>query len=294
MSVWQVPPNFVVGALAEADLDILSYDLTWLKAYADNTSNSTAADSGTGTYFSIKRASTGLVAYRTNYGADSDYRFRINSDGGHDFGPGTGTRNFGFTVVSTSELSFDSARFTLQRGTAGDDYLAMKQSADGNYRIRFDTISTTGQPRLAFGGGGSATDAFLQRDAVGKLRFPSGTLVDHQATAAADVVLSVQVGSETFPRARLLGSGEYKIGDGTNSPDSNLYRNGNATLKTDGHLVVADGVQTFIETAGAMTDARFVTGPGNGTVAINASGATPRICVRHGGAWYGVNTTAGG
>ena len=295
MASWVTPITWVNGAVTAATMnaEVRDHD-NWLKGWADNTTNSTAADSGTATYFAIKRTSTGQVAYRTNYGADTDYRWRVNSDGGMDYGPGTGTRSYGFTVVSTSELKFDGARLTLSRGTNGDDYLAMQQTADSNYRIRLDTISTTGQPRIAVGAGSGATDTFLQRNGVGQWRFPSGTSVDYQATAGGDVVVSVQVGTETFPRARLLGSGEYKIGDGTNSPDANLYRSANSTLKTDGHFIVADGVQTFVESVGAMTDGRFVTGPGNGTIAINSSGATPRICVRIGGSWFGVNTTAGG
>jgi hypothetical protein len=293
MTAWITPPNFAVGALSEASLDNLSADLTWLKNFADLTTNTTAADSGTVTYMAIKRTSAGEVAYRTNYGADGDYRWRMLSDGKQQWGTGAGVENFNLQPGS-SALALENAQFNIYRANVNENFLGMRRTSDSQLRVQFDT-NASGDPRMGFGGGASAADAFIKRKSAGILQVPTGTQFEVQGNAATDVIAWYQVGSEAVSRLRILGSGEHKWTDGTtNENTANLYRANTGVLKTDGRLIADQGLVTLIETAGVMSDARFAQSPQNGTVAINASGATPRIAVRHNGAWYGVTTTAGG
>jgi hypothetical protein len=65
-------------------------------------------------------------------------------------------------------------------------------------------------------------------------------ILNFESTGISSIVIqSSPVGSDAAPRFRLMGNGALNWGAGASSTDTDLYRSGVNTLKTDGNLVVA-------------------------------------------------------
>lgn len=99
--------------------------------------------------------------------------------------------------------------------------------------------------------------------------------------------------ADTVPRwqvfGQFAGGGGVQVGPGgSTAADTNLYRNGADTWKTDDALIVSDAL-TVKTVAGAVTDAAFLHTPANGTIGIDTT--NNKIYVRIGGAWKSVTVT---
>jgi len=100
--------------------------------------------------------------------------------------------------------------------------------------------------RLYFG---PALDTTLSRAFAACLQTESTFLIVNPSTgfwfkpnAAGGIALLTQVGAEPNPRFYIDYGGYHRWGDGTNAPDTNLYRSAPGVLKTDGSLNLGGGI----------------------------------------------------
>jgi hypothetical protein len=283
MTAWSTPITWVNAGILATSMNSLRDNLLWLKGSVDLVTNGTGSDVGTGTYLSIKRAAAAELSFRTHYGADTDYRFRIKSEGNMEWGPGTGVRSHGLST-GANELRLDGAAFAVQRAGAGDQFLTGYHTGQSDPRIAIG-VHSSGVSRIEFGGGSAATDAAMERPSAGRIRFPQSTTVEFVG-GAGERRLDVFQSGENFPRFAINSGGNVLFGNGINSTDITLERGGAGLLSTPQQFRAEDGLQTFVF-AGLMTDARFTNSPQNGMLAVNSS--TNRLCVRIAGSWWGVN-----
>jgi hypothetical protein len=81
MAVWNTPITWANGAITASQMNSLRDNLVWLKGFADNITDSTAADSGAGTRLAITRAGATDAAFEAKVSGDSQPRIRIRAGG---------------------------------------------------------------------------------------------------------------------------------------------------------------------------------------------------------------------
>jgi hypothetical protein len=166
--------------------------------------------------------------------------------------------------VINSPTSFrnqtDSTHALLVQNAAGSNLLVVDTqnsrlavgpaAVPANGVLTVGTNTTTASGGLYFG-----TDTNLYRENAGVLSTDSalnvydgiyveggsnGSIVSVQSVTADPVLLSY-VSGDAEPRLKIESGGQIFWGDGTNTPDTTLYRSGVSTLTTDGGLVVNNG-----------------------------------------------------
>jgi len=168
------------------------------------------------------------------------------------------TTNYGLVVAVTGEAG---KRFAVEAGgrllwgdgTAAEDTTLYRSGANelgtgGGLRVGTSLVvdQTNVGGRLYFG---PALDTTLSRAFAACLQTESTFLIVNPSTgfwfkpnAAGGIALLTQVGAEPNPRFYIDYGGYHRWGDGTNAPDTNLYRSAPGVLKTDGSLNLGGGI----------------------------------------------------
>ena len=178
---------------------------------------------------------------------DTVNRFSIAADGGHTWGTGSATRDTFLQRTAVGQLSVTGGGGFLVDSFFRSTVLGSGDQAF-NVRVSGDTQSRfelKGGGQMSWGpGGSSALDTSLVRTGVGALLMTvsGGLTVDGfiraQRTAATAGALATRVNTDTNDRGFIRADGKIEWGDGTAARDTNLYRNGVNTLRTDGILSV--------------------------------------------------------
>lgn len=223
----------------------------------------------------------GAVATDTNLyrsGAAS-----LHTDGGFVAG--------GSITISTGSLFINGGTGNiLARNATGSNtvILATRASTDTQDRFQFDSSG-----KMQWGSGASVPDINLYRGQTGKLRTDgeiqaknslSGAACGFSyvpATAAGNAFRSI-ADVDVNPRFVIDYSGKTQWGDGTSAVDTNLYRIGASSLKTDGHLTVGANLlgrgatsQVVLDSQNSSTNTVFaarVSGDAYSRVAIRTDG----------------------
>lgn len=152
--------------------------------------------------------------------------------------------------------------------TSSDDILVGMVAGDSEPRIFIRANS-----QIAAGpGGATPADTFLIRGAVGQW-LASETAFLSRRTSAAAAGYSVNVTGEAAVRGHWLIGGPIEFGDGTNPPDTNVYRSAANVLGTDDDfavMVAGKGLRVKEGSNAKMGTATLVAG----TVTVNTTAVT--------------------
>lgn len=128
--------------------------------------------------------------------------------------------------------------------TTGSLVLSTSVAGDGFPRF---TLDATGA--MAWGPGTAAADCSLSRTAAGVLTM-ADTHLRLTQDLATSIALSARVTGDAVARWRVRGDGQILWGDGTNTPDANLYRYAAGGIATDSVLKMAAAATILFGAAG--------------------------------------------
>ena len=190
------------------------------------------------------------------------------------FGPGGATvvdtnlyRSGAGSLKTDGHLNVGGFLFAGWDQAADSGGMAMRQGGDTNYRL---FMGNSG--KLQWGNGTAGVDTTLYRRSASELASDgdltlfvkgvgNGLTLQSLAGHATDYVHNHYVAGEAANRFRLRQDGQMVWGPGTGATDTNLYRSGAGTLRTDGVFFV--GGQVGVDVAG--TGARLTFGSGGDT-----------------------------
>lgn len=281
MTTWAAPATLSTGVVTAATWNSeVPTHLNWLYNALGIITRNTQADTGTATELGVTRAATSDVGFTVRVGADTNPRLRIQAGGILEWGAGNAAPTIQLQRDNDTTLKLNQVML-IERGTPGGDrFFAARLPGDTDPRVDMSTDSNN-RGRIAFGAGNAAVDAFLTRDAAGRMLIPVGSSLKFEG-AAGDMKWTVMQTGDTQARIRVLAGGTLEWGAGSGATDIFVYRQSAGWLKTDNHFQAVDGIQT-LTFAGAITDARFAQQPGNGTIALDST--NHRLYVRDGGNW---------
>jgi hypothetical protein len=164
--------------------------------------------------------------------ADTFDRFRVYADGKQEWGSGAGARDVELFRETTDVLTTNDT-FRVYRSTAAGDAFQARVTGDTISRLNVDADGT-----MSWGpGGASAQDVTLYRSSADVLKTDDKILSERPS-----------VGGDCFA-AKVVGDGGDRLlidtdstgavvwfGSGASAPDTNLYRDSNNVLKTDGGM----------------------------------------------------------
>lgn len=202
-------------------------------------------------------ATVNTPLFTTIVSGDAFARFIINADGGLGWGGGTAGVDTNLYRGAADTLRTDDA-FIVGRPATGSVALAVGVAGD-----TIDRWAIKADGRMEWGAGGaSARDAFLYRNGGSSLK--AEAYVEVQRSGLYDPAWGSIVAGDSAPRWTMSAQGGMGFGDGTGATDTSLYRNGAASLRTDGAMSVGG----YLDVAGVGQGAGFagfVTQSGNVT-----------------------------
>ncbi|MGV9850417.1 hypothetical protein ACWDWU_16855 [Streptomyces sp. NPDC003442] len=205
--------------------------------------------------------------------------------GGSFAGTFTGTPTFSGAVVFSGGPAFN-------RGLSTD--VAQSVTVTGD---TFDRHRVYSDGLHEWGSGSAARDVRMYRAAADTLGLDDTFRVVRGA--ATDEAQQTRVTGDTASRHAVEASGKHWWGDGTNAPDTNLYRTATGALRTDGALTIIGNVAAANITTGTWTTytptwTASTTNPslGNGTL-IGKYALIGKTCHGHINLVTGSTTTYG-
>lgn len=223
-----------------ADTSILTLSATKITG-SFNSVTSVGAVAVSGGSVAVTRSTGSNAAFDAQITGDTNPRGRIQADGTHLWGPGnvapdvTLTRNNGST---TGVLSLNTELDQVVASTTYD-YLNGRVTGDTNERF---AVHSDG--KIRWGAGAAATDTTLTRTNSRELTSNAAFLLS--TSSGTNDLIKVSIDGDTNARWFARGDGRLKWGDGTNSSDTFLYRNGVGILKTEGDVQFASGVNVDV------------------------------------------------
>lgn len=182
-----------------------------------------SATPGSGAAFDAQMTLTTERAFQSTVANDANRRFVIFTDGKHEWGDGTATRDVNLYRNAADQLRTDDAMIVQTKLTVG--------------------TSTLNSSYLYVTGDGTAASGTFVASADGTAS--TGVVVINPSTTSKRA-LDIRLAADTVSRLRVdtsagSGSGTLTFGDGTTA-DTNLYRSAANTLKTDDKLITAVGL----------------------------------------------------
>lgn len=174
-------------------------------------------------------------------------------NGGSMSGTITGTPTFNSpitfssTAVMNAGLNVNNNLVTVTRGSSGS--LGYATQVTGDTISRWNILASG---LMSWGAGGvSATDSTLERAGTSLLRATDTELRSTRVTSTNNAY-TARVTTDINDRFRVRADGQIFLGDGTNAPDVNLFRDAANVLRTNDSLTV-DGALTFGTTLQGQT-----------------------------------------
>lgn len=136
------------------------------------------------------------------------------------------------TGTFTGPPTFSGSGVSFQRVGSTSPNIQSRVTGDAQ-----DTFQVLANGTLAWGSGSAAQDVHLHRDVPDVLTLDD--LLDITRAGGTDLALRTRRNTDVQSRCRITADGEISWGDGTVLPDTNLYRSGLNSLKTDDNFEVA-------------------------------------------------------
>jgi hypothetical protein len=170
---------------------------------------------------------TGLTnnVIATGLNTDTIGHYVVTADGKNWWGDGTSALDTNIYRFAADSLVTDDT-FTSIRASSGNAALQVQVTGDATPRLR---INASGN--INWSNGTLASDTDLYRIAAGTLGTTSTFRIDK--TASTDNAISYRQSGDAVARFSMNAAGLMAWSDGTNSTDTNLYRNSAGVLKTD-------------------------------------------------------------
>jgi hypothetical protein len=286
MSVWTVPITWVNGAVTAASMNAEIRDhAVFLKGALDLITNSTTADTGTGTYLSITRPNGTDGALRSLTTGDTVPRWLVLANGRMQWSSGSATADTLLERQAAGQLLLTGtdARFYLKTSNAVSPYAAfafLDSAGERKFQIDWATGSS-GIVRFGTLTGSAGSETFTEA-----LRFDPavpGVAQHRGASSTSRVALATVLGLSNNGYWNLRADGQMAWGDGTAVTDVLLYRISASRLQTDGYLLAEKGLATKAY-AGAISDGTFPgLTPQSGTIAVDTTNS--RLYVKVGATW---------
>ena len=136
-----------------------------------------------------------------------------------------GSEDFALRRLNSGTLQLDGANLRVQRPVT--TYLAFESMDDGDTDSRF-TVDVSG--KMSWGPGSAAVDTYIERESANVMGLHDAQLRSYRS-ASDSVAFSARVDADGANRLAALAGGEIRWGDGTNTPDVGLYRNGTRQMR---------------------------------------------------------------
>lgn len=203
---------------------------------------------------SAPAANTTWLATRVS--ADAQPRFQGQVSGTLLWGDGTNPADttlarLGAGILQIGTTSQAGRLLVFQTGAAAVCFSARMTSDT------IDRLSVTGDGTVQWSTGAATADAILRRSGASTLALGTTTTATHLVIYTG--TLNFYNAAEANPRFKIDGSGVQSWGPGSGVADTNLYRNGAGSLKTDTALTVNGNLNVnavvFVTGAGSRFDA---------------------------------------
>jgi hypothetical protein len=191
----------------------------------------------------FSQSTAGNDAFGINVSGDAFDRVRITTDGKISWGPGNATRDASLYRDGTGFIALSGAALRVYRGATSDPALSTRITGDVNARGVFGTDG-----KLSWGDGTATQDTNLYRANAGELKtdtiltvggeLHTNNLVRSNRANASDSAFEGRATGDANARWFVREDGLMFWGPGNAIQDTNLYRSGAGTLKTDNNLTV--------------------------------------------------------
>jgi hypothetical protein len=191
----------------------------------------------------FSQSTAGNDAFGINVTGDAFDRVRVTTDGKISWGPGNANRDANLYRDGTGFLALSGAALRVYRGATTDPALSTRITGDVNARGVFATDG-----KLSWGDGTATQDTTLYRANPGELKtdtiltvggeLHTNNLVRSNRANATDSAFEGRATGDVNARWFVREDGLMFWGPGSAVQDTNLYRSGAGTLKTDNNLTV--------------------------------------------------------